>query len=82
MSGKRVPIGSRPNPERWIAARDGAAPRADMYTARLTIDVTPALRSRIKLIAFSRGLTVAEMLRGMLEREFPEAPSQVTGADS
>lgn len=80
MSRKRAPIGSRPNPERWITARDGTAPRADTYTARLTIDVTPALRSRIKLAAFSRGLTVAEMLRAMLEREFPEAPSEATEA--
>jgi len=79
---KRAPIGGRPNPERWIAARDGAAPRADVYTARLTIDVTPALRRRIKLAAFGRGLTVAEMLRGLLEREFPEAPSQTAEIDS
>jgi len=80
MSGRRAPIGSRPNPERWIAARDGAAPPADHYTARLTIDVTPMLRARIKLSAFGRGLTVAEMLRGMLEREFPPAPSPTSPA--
>jgi hypothetical protein len=79
---KRAPIGGRPNPERWIAARDGVAARADMHTARLTIDVTPALRRRIKLAAFGRGLTVADMLRGMLEREFPEAPSQAAEAES
>jgi hypothetical protein len=79
---KRASIGGRPNPERWIAARDGVAPRADVYTARLTIDVTPALRTRIKLAAFGRGLTVAEMLRGLLEREFPEALSQAAEADT
>ena len=44
--------------------------KANSYTARLTIDVTPALRSRIKVIAFQQGLTVAEMLRGLLEREY------------
>jgi hypothetical protein len=79
---KRTPIGSRPNPERWIAARDGAAPRTDLYTARLTIDVMPALRTRIKLAAFSRGVTVAEMLRAILEREFPDASSRAGETES
>jgi len=72
MTGRRAPIGSRPTLERWIGARDGGAPRADLYNARLTIDVTPALRARIKLAAFGRHVTVAEMLRALLEQEFPE----------
>jgi hypothetical protein len=38
----------------------------------LTIDLTPALRRRIKVVAFRRGLTVAEMLRALLAREFPD----------
>lgn len=37
----------------------------------MTIDVTPALRGRIKIAAFRRGVTVADMLREMLAREFP-----------
>jgi len=40
----------------------------------LTLDVTPALRARIKIEAFTRGLTVAEMLRALLEDESPEKP--------
>ncbi len=44
------------------------------YTARLTIDVTPALRGRIKVVAFQRGVTVADMLRELLAREFPLRP--------
>ncbi len=32
--------------------------------------MTPALRGRIKIIAFERGTTVADMLRELLEREF------------
>ena len=40
-------------------------------TARLTIDVTPVLRGRIKVVAFRRGMTAANMLRDLLEREFP-----------
>jgi hypothetical protein len=46
------------------------AAKASIYTARLTIDVTPALRGRIKVIAFERGVTAAEMLRELLEREY------------
>jgi hypothetical protein len=34
--------------------------------------VTPALRGRIKVIAFGRGITAADMLRELLEREYPE----------
>ncbi|PZQ14099.1 MAG: chromosome partitioning protein ParB [Rhodanobacter denitrificans] len=77
MSGKRIGIGARPptNPhaEAWIREGDGAAlQKADVYTARLTLDITPALRARIKVSAFSQGVTVADLLRGLLERAFPE----------
>ncbi|MET3791013.1 DNA modification methylase [Aquamicrobium terrae] len=33
--------------------------------------ITPALRGRIKIAAFRRGVTVADMLRDLLAREFP-----------
>ena len=45
---------------------------ADAYSARLTVDITPALRGRIKIAAFQRGITVADMLRDLLAREFPD----------
>ena len=59
--------------EAWI--RQGSAEdlqKGDLYTARLTLDITPAMRARIKVSAFTQGVTVAELLRGLLEREFPE----------
>lgn len=59
-------------PEAWVKASDRGPPAANAYTARLTIDVTPILRGRIKVTAFRRGQTVAEMLRALLEREFPD----------
>lgn len=76
-NGKRVAIGARPpvNPhaDAWVRQGEGAdIGKTDLYTARLTLDVTPALRARIKIAAFTRGLTVAEMLRALLEHEFPE----------
>lgn len=62
------------DPDVWIKAADAppvrdAAPSG--FTARLTIDVTPDLRGRIKIAAFQRGVTVTDMLRALLAREFP-----------
>jgi hypothetical protein len=67
--------------ESWIKAPDASSRRVDessAYTARLTIDVTPALRGRIKVAAFQRGVTVAEMLRDLLAREFPADPGETS----
>ena len=44
---------------------------AEDFSARLTIDVTANMRGRIKIAAFKRGETVADMLRALFEREFP-----------
>ena len=70
---------SRPaDPDQWIRAA-GASPRNDSatgYTARLTIDVTPDQRGRIKIAAFQRGITVADMMRDLLAREFPPAEGE------
>ena len=77
MSGRAPKRGfaSRPaDPGRWIKASDAPPARdadAAGFTARLTIDVTPELRGRIKIAAFRRGQTVADMLRDLLAREFP-----------
>ena len=62
------------DPERWIKAPEAPSARAradDGFSARLTVDVTPELRGRIKIAAFQRGVTVADMLRDLLAREFP-----------
>jgi hypothetical protein len=72
---KRYAIGRKPAADpasTWVrhAEASEASAKASIYTARLTIDVTPALRGRIKVIAFERGVTAAEMLRELLEREY------------
>ncbi|MCC0807671.1 hypothetical protein FPV16_15785 [Methylobacterium sp. W2] len=62
------------DPESWIKATETPPARtgdAAAFTARLTIDITPELRGRIKIVAFQRGVTVADMLRDLLAREFP-----------
>ena len=81
MTAKRTLIGAKPGAaERWVARRETAPAKAAIYTARLTIDVTPELRARIKLAAFGRGLTVADMLRALLEEQFPEQPGALESA--
>ncbi|MBB3774024.1 hypothetical protein FHS55_004674 [Angulomicrobium tetraedrale] len=70
----RRDFASRPaDPEHWIKAADVALEHRPgaVFTARLTIDVTPELRGRIKVAAFRHGVTVAEMMRDLLAREFP-----------
>lgn len=74
---RSAPFAARPrDPDAWVSAPEAAAAptpgKSDPYTARLTVDVTPALRGRIKVAAFTRGLTVADMLRAMLTEAFPE----------
>lgn len=70
-----------PAAEAWVrqvngddtdAAGISSGTKAEIYTARLTLDVTPELRGRIKIAAFRRSSTVADMLRALLEVEYPE----------
>lgn len=72
--GRKQGFASRPaDPEYWVRAPgngQSATAKTAAYTARLTVDVTPELRGRIKIAAFRRGLTAADMLRALLEREF------------
>ena len=49
---------------------DGATSKAQIYTARLTIDITERLRQKIKLSALMGGTTVAELLRAVLDEHF------------
>ena len=62
------------DPDAWVRAPERSVERGAgaEFTARLTIDVTPALRGRIKVAAFGRGLTVADMLRELLANAFPD----------
>lgn len=67
-------------PDDWVrhAAKSGDRDAVSAaYTARLTVDITPELRGRIKIEAFQRGVTVADMLRALLAREFPDCDGGV-----
>ncbi|MCW8059262.1 ribbon-helix-helix protein [Agrobacterium tumefaciens] len=65
----------------WIKAAEPTPTRSGTstaaFTARLTIDITPELRGRIKIAAFRRGVTASDMLRELLEREFPERQGDI-----
>jgi hypothetical protein len=68
---------TRPSdPDTWVrtpeptTSQNGA--KVDLFTARLTTEITPELRGHIKVAAFQRGITVAEMLRDLLCHEFPD----------
>jgi hypothetical protein len=77
MSGRTAKraFAARPsNADTWVRTRESPSSReseASVFTARLTIDVTPQQRGRIKVTAFQRRQTVADMLRELLAREFP-----------
>jgi len=84
MSGRnpRRAFVARPgDAEAWVRRPDpivAGESKGDVFTARLTIDVTPELRGRIKVVAFQHGLTVADMLRELLAREFPNKAGDVS----
>ncbi|MER9586292.1 hypothetical protein [Mesorhizobium sp. M0276] len=79
MNGRSPKRGFAARPgtaEDWIKESEippGRSSDASGFTARLTIDITPELGGRIKIAAFGRGQTVADMLRDLLAREFPES---------
>ena len=52
---------------------------AYVFTARVTVDRTPKLRSRIKAVARERDQSVAQMLRALLRREFSESGDSAGG---
>jgi hypothetical protein len=57
--------------EAWVRRPESPPSREakpSLYTARLTIDVTPEQRGRIKVAAFQRGLTVADMAHARSSR--------------
>ena len=72
MTGKAPLFGGRPSdPEAWVRRKERPAAAGEGFTARLTVDVTPGLRGRIRMTAFRQGVTMADMLRDLLDRAFP-----------
>jgi hypothetical protein len=78
MSGRiaRRAFAARPSDaDTWFRTRDALSSReseASLFAARLTIDVTLEQRGRIKVTAFQRRQTIADMLRELLASVFPD----------
>lgn len=82
---KSVPFGTKPgqanvSPDDWVSgAAAGATPSATAAAPpaltepmkRFTIDVPRSLHSRIKSQCALRGLNMADVIRGLLEEQFP-----------
>lgn len=65
-----------PQAKAWIqqsAAADNG--KAACCSARLALDLTPAMRTRMRLAAFDRGVTMAVMLSEVLGQASPEVTS-------
>src|SRR3546814_16420149 len=81
VNGRRIGLGPRPARDpratAWVRGSE-ATGKGDLHAARLTVDVTPDLRGRIKVIAFQPGITVAAMLRTLLARESGEETALCT----
>ena len=81
-AGRKRDFAVRPtDAEAWVRAPENASSRASeavRFTARPTIDVTPEQRGRIRIAAFERGLTMADMLRDLLAREFPDNDGDIS----
>lgn len=71
---KKVTFGTKPqpkaqpDPDQWVESR--ATEEEPMK--RLTIDLRESLHTRIKVTCAQRGVKMADAIREILEREFPE----------
>ncbi len=68
--------GKRPGAEEATVADDWVAHREvgeGEPTKRFTIDVSQSLHTRIKTQCAMRGSKMADVIRSLLEKEFPEA---------
>jgi hypothetical protein len=57
---------ARPSADQWVSDQPSNEP-----LKRLTIDVAPSLHKRIKIRCASLDLKMADVIRDLLEKEFP-----------
>jgi ParG len=74
----KMPVKAVDPADAWVQARGAEeapspAPAATEAMKRFTIDVPVSLHTRIKAQCALKGLKMADVLREMLEREFPKA---------
>ena len=83
MPRKKVGIGRKPTQKAddWVTSTEAAeappespptaSPQKPQKPKRLTLDLDPELHLRIKMAAVRDGTTMVDLLRDLLEREFP-----------
>jgi hypothetical protein len=82
---KKVTIGSKPtansapnSPDDWVSDRSGS----DEPTKRLTIDIPLSLHQRVKSQCALKGEKMADVVRELLEKRFPqEQQAEVTKSE-
>ena len=83
MSMKKISFAAKPSahlsPDDWIGDRHTSA--GGEPTKRLTIDVPRRLHKRIKSQCAMRGENMAEEIRKLLEKHFPEEYDQRGGEE-
>ena len=57
---------ARPSADQWVSDQSSSE-----ALKRLTIDISPSLHKRIKIRCASQELKMADVLRDILEKEFP-----------
>jgi predicted DNA binding CopG/RHH family protein len=58
--------------DNWVDSRQAADQENSEPTKRLTIDVPASLHTRIKIQCAKDGVVMAEEIRTLLEKHFPE----------
>jgi hypothetical protein len=74
VSFRAKPVGHRLSPDEWIGDKDLGQPMK-----RLTIDVPLGLHKRIKSQCAVKGTKMADAVRELLEKQFPEESANVPG---
>ena len=75
MSAKKVNFGKKPKPvdmEQWVSDREALTPQQEQpeKMKRLTLDIPESLHKAIKRQAVDSGVTMADLLRDLLEQHY------------
>lgn len=67
---KQVQIPRKPSADQWVTQGRERTTTAEQKMKRLTLDLPEGLHRAIKLRAVSEGVTIADMLRKLLEEHY------------
>lgn len=77
MSAKKINFGKKPKAvdmEQWVSDRDSVTPQVQQEQPekmkRLTLDIPESLHKAIKRQAVDSGVTMADLLRDLLEQHY------------